>query len=88
MVLDNFLTVEINRSVGRRVNSCDHVERRGLSRSVGTDERYDLAFIHFNIHVIDSQNAAELHGNVFYLKDIFSHWSLLPSQLFSSWTYR
>src|SRR5215470_6382812 len=40
----------------------DDVQKRALARSVGTHQRVDVAFIHVDVHAIDRNEAAEVHG--------------------------
>src|SRR5215467_7798903 len=40
----------------------DDVQKRALARSVGTHQRVDVAFVHVDVHAIDRNEAAEVHG--------------------------
>ena len=64
MVGDDLLAVIVDSAVGRFVHTGDHVENSSLTGAVRADERHDLALIHFKRQVVDSDNAAKLHGDV------------------------
>ena len=85
MIFDNLLTIEIYRSICRRIYTCYHVESRRFSGAVWTDQRNDLAFVYYNVHIVNCNHAAKLHGYIFNLQYMITHWSRLLLLLFSFW---
>ena len=51
-----------------RINAAQNVHQGRLSRSVFPYQSMDLAFLHFQIHVVKRFNAGEGFGNIFHLK--------------------
>ena len=49
VVLDDDISVYLNRTVGRLIYAGDAVERRGLSGSVRTDETDELIFMYVEV---------------------------------------
>ncbi len=59
------LPLKGNPPVGRLVHPGDAVERRRLPRSVGADQRRDLAFADPKRKIVHRHDAAELHRDIF-----------------------
>ncbi|MPN08093.1 hypothetical protein SDC9_155370 [bioreactor metagenome] len=73
MVGDNGLSVELNQAVRRVIDAGHTVESRRLARAVRADERDDFALIDLQRKIVDSDNAAELHGYIFKAQYILRH---------------
>ena len=78
MIFDYYVAVKGDKTVRRLINSGNAVESRCLSGSVRPDESDDLVFVYVQRKVVNGNNAAELHGHVFDMKHIFSHYSSPP----------
>ena len=63
------LAVEPHHALGRLVDAGDGVEYRGLSCTVGTNDRKDLAGIDGEIDLVDRRQPAEAHRQVGNVKD-------------------
>ena len=68
---DHGLSHKLDQAVGGLIDTCDTVERCGLSGSVGADERDDLSFGNIQCQVVDRNDAAELHGHIFQMQGDF-----------------
>ena len=71
MALRDDLAAQLDAAVGGRVHAGDDIERGGLARAVGTDQRDGLALIHVHGKTVHGHHAAELHGYIFEFKDGF-----------------
>ena len=78
MVADDRLAHEADLTVRRLIHAGDGVERCGLARAVGTDERDDLALVDLKAQVVDGDDAAELHRNIVETQNILAHFSPPP----------
>ena len=63
------LTVENHIAAGDLIGTGDHVEYGGLTGTVGANQGADLVFLHFQVHAVNSRQAAELFGYVFQFQD-------------------
>jgi hypothetical protein len=54
---------ELELALGRSIDSGDHVEEGRLPRTVGTDDRLDLAFRHIEAAVVNRPHATEPLGD-------------------------
>ena len=59
------LAVENHIAAGDLVGTGDHVEYGSLTGTVGANQGADLVFLHFQVHAVNSRQAAELFGYVF-----------------------
>ena len=73
MVADDGLAHELNQAVCRLINAGDTVKRSGLTGTVGADEGDYLALGDIEREVVDGNDAAELHRNVFNMENIVAH---------------
>ena len=73
VILSDDLAHEFDLAVRRLIYAGNAVEGRGLAGAVRADKRDDLALVHVKIQVVDGDNAAELHGDVFNMQYVFSH---------------
>ena len=76
------LPSKLNLAVGRLVDAGDAVEGRGLAGAVGADEGHYLAAVDLQREVVDGDDAAELHGDVLHVQDVFNlfaHFAAPPS---------
>ena len=78
MVADDRLAHEADLTVRRLIHAGDGVERGGLARAVGTDERDDLALVDLKAQVVDGDDAAELHRNIVETQNVLAHFSPPP----------
>ena len=78
VVLDDSLTHEVYLAVGRLIDAGDAVERGGLACAVRADEGDYLTLVDIEVQVIDGDNAAELHGYIFNMQNVFSHCPVPP----------
>ena len=69
-ILDDFLALEENCSVGGGVHTCYHVESSGFSRSVGANEGNNFTLVHFQRKGVYRHNTTKLHGDIFHGQDI------------------
>ena len=72
-VFNDLASLEPHRAVGGRIHAGDNVERGGLAGTVGADEGDDLIFIHLQVQIVHSHNAAKLHRGVFNGHYVFTH---------------
>ena len=73
IAFDDGLAVEFDLAVRRLIDAGDAVEGRGLARAVRADERDDLVLVDVHGEVVHGDDAAELHRDVFYMKDVLFH---------------
>ena len=78
MVANDRLAHEADLTVRRLIHAGDGVERGGLARAVGTDERDDLALVDLKAQVVDGDDAAELHRNIVKTQNVLAHFSPPP----------
>ena len=78
MVADDRLAHEADLTVRRLIHAGDGVERGGLARAVGADERDDLALVDLKAQVVDGDDAAELHRNIVETQNVLAHFSPPP----------
>jgi len=73
-------SVENNFAVGYRIGSADQVEEGGFSRAVGTDDTDNIAFVHMQIDIVQSQFLVD-RSRVEYFGDVaqIKHWWNPPS---------
>ena len=77
-IFHNGLAQKIDLAVGGFIHAGDTVEDRGFSGAVGADQRHNLTLVHIQVQVIDGHNAAELHGHIFNMQHVLSHFLLPP----------
>ena len=73
VILGDDLAHEFDLAVRRLIYAGNAVEGRGLACAVRTDKCDNFALVHVEIQVVDGDNAAELHGDVFNMQYVFSH---------------
>ena len=78
VVLNDRLAHEVYLAVGRLIDAGDAVDRGGLARAVRADKGDYLTLVDIEVQVIDGDNAAELHGYIFNMQNVFSHCPVPP----------
>ena len=71
VILYDFISFIIDSAVAGGIHACDHVEGCGLTGSVGADEGYNLPSVDLQVHIVYRNDAAKLHGDIFYFQNIF-----------------
>jgi hypothetical protein len=61
-------SLEADLARGGVIEAADHVEQRGLARSVGADDRHDLSAPDLEAHPIESLDGAEPHADLVHLQ--------------------
>ena len=56
----DLLAFEFDGAFARNIQTSEHIEYSGLASAVGADDTDDLAFIDVEIHMVHSDEAAEL----------------------------
>ena len=62
----------------QRLRACDGFHGRCFARTVGADQRHQLAFVDFKVDSLDSLNAAISHFQAFDFQQRWAHVSVLP----------
>ena len=75
VIFQHGLSLKGDEAIGWLIDAGDAVKGGCLACTVGADQCNDLPLIDIQREVVDSDNAAELHGNVFYMKDILTHFA-------------
>ena len=65
--------VEKDEARGWPVHPCDHVESRGFARTVGANQGHDLLGVNVHGQIVDSHQAAKLHGSMADFQYLLSH---------------
>ena len=79
MVAHDGLAHELNKAVSGLVNAGDAVKRSGLTCAVGAYKGDYLALGDIKREVVDGDDAAELHRNIFNVENIVAHYAAPPS---------